>query len=373
MALQKQYNVKIFDQDGTTLLRTLQPDEFRKAPTFKTVINGGQGQLKLDLRGDTFLFDSFLEGTVVDFMNIVRVFEVDVDNILGRLIYTGYITRYEPYINVNGEEGVVITMLGLVSLLGRSFLGSSPAWTRSFSTTDPEDIAKDIIDRFNLVYGGTLINYAVGTTDPVGTNVDLDFTEKTWFQAVDKTKDVASADFWWSVRADGGFYFKDKPSVATHTLTIGKDIDSIVSPKDSEKVVNDIVVRWASGNVTASDAASQIEFGTGSPAMGKLSKVINDSELGSSGAGQQRANKEIADKKDARIKATIVLNTFFDLESINVGDTCKVRNFDGTNTFFNDNMQIASVAYSPDNVTLELIEQRESFGEELEGFIGEVS
>src|SRR4051812_3834905 len=131
MSLQRVFNVKIFAPDGTTLqknLTTERPDDLtamflKNSPAFRSRINGGQGECVLDVNAP---FDNFSEGTVITFMNIVRIYSVTINTSVSpptqtvTLIYTGFVSRIEPYIDSSGSEGVHVTCLGLVSLLTRS-------------------------------------------------------------------------------------------------------------------------------------------------------------------------------------------------------------------------------------------------------------
>src|SRR4051812_25770709 len=123
--LSRRYRVEVYDQDGTSPLRTLTGDRpldssllcLKNSPTFTARTDGGYGELVLDLKAP---FDDFEEGTTVNFMNVVKVYAVVRDeSALAQsetLIYTGFMSRYEPYLQ-GGEEGVRVTCLGLVSLL----------------------------------------------------------------------------------------------------------------------------------------------------------------------------------------------------------------------------------------------------------------
>lgn len=369
MASQPKYNVKIFDQDGTTFIRNISPAVDRRGfPTFTSKMNGGFSPVVLDFV-DTFKFDDFDEGNTVDFMNIVEIEAVDENNTLGRTIFKGFISRYEPYIRNNGDEGVLVNVLHLSNLLSASFYKNGSNYTVSHSGDDPETIVRAIIDHFNTIFGGSLLSYTDDTTDPVGTNVSIDFVDKKWFNALQETGKLAGTDWWWKIDATGVLSFLPKPSTATHTFTVSKDILTINATKDMEKVVNDAQVRRTGGSPDFSDGTSQVTFGTGSPATGKWSKIINESQLNDADAASQRGNKVINDNKDEKIKATITIGREYDLESIKVGETCKIRNFAKDNSFFNDNMQIVSLAYRGDVVVLSLGQEPVNFARELDQLI----
>src|ERR1051325_574303 len=173
MVKRKEYNVHVFDQDGTTALGTLtteRPDDtslpFLKQPvTFSSQVGGGQGECVLDVFSP---FDDFDE-TLINFMNICTIDAVVIDEEEQTqtitTIYKGFISRIEPYVE-GGDEGVRATLLGLVSLLTLSYYGSEPDYTVTQTTKDPEFIAKAIVDNFNAAFGGSLIGYS-GTTSTV--------------------------------------------------------------------------------------------------------------------------------------------------------------------------------------------------------------
>lgn len=371
----RHFLVKIYDQDGSTFRKTFSSDRpegaltgYIKAPlSFKSQLNGGQGQLQLDI---ALPFDDFDEGSSIAHMNIVRVYSVVIDTLTQTetLVYSGFISRYEPYAQAGGEEGVRVTCLGLVSLLALSYYKSGSSFTVTHTTQDPSDIVEDIVDHFNTVYGGSLLSYTADSLQTVGTNVSLTFTDQRWSDAIKKARDATSQYWWWYVDQDGLVSLKQKPSTPTHTFTIGRDVESITAPKDAEKIVNDVQVRRSGGTATDySDATSQSTYGTGSPATGKRTQIITDSTITDATTADQVGNKAVGDNKDAKIKATVVVNSKYAIDSVRPGDTCAILNVSGS--FFSSNMLIVAVTYNGTTVTLELEEQPANFGRELTGLI----
>lgn len=364
MALQKHFACQIFDQDGTTFRKNIPAGLLKSPPTFNARINGGLGECVLDLN---LPFDDFSEGLEIDFLYIAKIYAVDENNPRGRLIYTGWFSTYDPYLEE--EEGVRVTCLGLVSLLAESYYGTSPAYSVTHTTQDPEAIAKAIIDNYNVAYGGSLIGYS-GTTSAVGATVTKTLTDRTWFEALNDAKDLADGGWWWMLR-ESGFYFQDKPSTPTHTFTVNKDIQRFAGRKTCERVKNEIIVERNGGTrTTYTDATSQGRFGTGSPATGRRTKIIRDSTITTSGTADQRGEKELADLKDEKVRARLVINNKYDLESIKPGQTCQIANFLKASTFFgSNNLHITSVDYTADLVTIELAEEKTGLGRELEDFV----
>src|SRR5947209_7874575 len=136
MPVTKKFLAKVYDQDGTTLRKTFVYERtadgsshLKAGPSFHTRINGGQGELVLDVKAP---FDDFDEGVSVKLMNIVRLYAVVTDDATkaqtSTLVYTGYVSRYEPYVE-QGGEGVRVTCLGLASLLTKSYFKTGGSMT----------------------------------------------------------------------------------------------------------------------------------------------------------------------------------------------------------------------------------------------------
>jgi hypothetical protein len=376
MSVNKQFFAKVYANDNATLVKNLAFDvpadgsvSVKNPPTFNHTINSGMGECVLDL--DTSWDD--YDTSVVSPMNVVKLYAVVIDDVArtqtSYLIYTGYMSRAEPY--TEADDGVRVTLVGLGSLLSKSYYKNGSAFTVTHSSQDPEAIGKAVIDHFNTIYGGSLIGYS-GTTSTVGSSVSVTFTDQKWLDALRKVSDLAGTGWWRKIGEDANYYLQAKSSTPTHRLTVGRDIESGTFTKDWEKVVNDVQVRRSGGTATNySDATSQSTYGTGSPAKGKSSEVISDTALTDASAADQRGNKDVADNKDAKISGRLVVNSRYPIESIKVGQTVSINNFRSANTFFGSNcLQIVGLTYNAgETVTLELERVVSNFAVALDGFI----
>lgn len=370
MALQKQWLIKIYGRDGTTLKKTVVWDTVKSKPTFSCRINGGYGECVLDLTGTSFKFDNFGEGTIIDFTFIVDIYEADPTNAAtGRRIYRGFISKYEPYIEQGGFEGVRVTCLGLISLLTRDYYGQFTDQVKS--GVDPRAIGESIIDNYNTIFGGSLLSYTSGTsTSTVGTNVSYTFSNMKWFDSLTQVGMLAGTNWWWKIDENGLYWLQAKPSTATHKFTIGLNVNSIQAPKDGEKVINYVRVVRSGGTITNySDAPSQAIFGTGGTPTGRNSVLISDSAITDANGADQRGNTELGNFKNAVNSAVITVNSKYDLESIKVGQTCKVMHYNKDSTFFGSNLMIVGTTYDGDTCRVETERPPSDFGLELNKFV----
>jgi hypothetical protein len=373
MALQKEYLCKIYGSDGITLKATVSQANLAggKPPSFRSRINGGQGECVLDITGGAYKFDAYGEGTIVRHSNVVELWVVDAAHMLGRRVYKGYISRYQPYLKDTGEEGVQVTCLGLGSLLTRSYYKNGSSFTVTQTTQDPTVIAKAIADHFGTIYSGSLITYDSSSIPAtVGTNVTYSFVDQKWLDAMNTTVKLAGTNWWWFIDQDGKLQFQAKPSSAKWTFAVGLEISGITATKDAEAVINDVEVRRSGGTATDySDATSQSTYGTGSPQTGKNSEIISDTNITDSGTADARGNAEIGSRKDAKTSAVITLNPLADLEGIRMGDAVQIANRNKSDTTYPSSMQIVSMNYTGDDLTIELEAVTHDFGAALQFFV----
>lgn len=357
----KKFLAKIFDRDGETLKMNIPNEKIRKIPTFSSRINGGLGECTIDFDSP---FDDFSEGTLIDHQFVLDLYAFDDDNPLGRRIYRGTIQEYEPYI-AGASQGVIIKALGLASNLSFDvYMASSrTVYTVSHASVDPQDIFKAIINEHRAAVNNPLINYAVGSTQALGTNVSKDFVDQTWFDSCQAARDLCSTGWWWHVDADGLASLLPKPSSVTHRFIIGKHIQEGNFPKSVKGVKNRIRVTRNGGTVTTySDATSISKYESRFAAISET--TINDVTT-----ADQRGNKELNDKKDSKVKSTMIINSEYDLESIKVGQTCNILNSDGTESFFGSNVMISGLQYEGDTVQIDLEESVTDLGASLQKFV----
>lgn len=369
----KSYNVKFFDSEG--IYQSNLSDNARVSEiSYTSKINSGQSQLVLEVSVDDFslppdYFDPFF---------FARVYQSDDgSNSLGRLIFSGTITNSAPFAR-SSDSGIRVTLIGLGHLLQNSLYKDGASFIVSHVSQVPKDIIEDIIDKFQAEYPPAIptakepewIGYnavsgirAGGQIQAGGTQVTFDFDKMTWMEAINKTLELAGGGMYWHIDKGGDVIFKDTPATATHTFKHGDggNIEELSAPKNIETIINAVTVEYTSGSETASDATSISDYG-------KREKYFNEPDAQNSATAQQIADQKITDNKDPKLRARLVINSNYDIESIEPGDTCNVLNLHKDSAIFGNNMQIISMSYKENKVVLEL-EEKVSFGDTLEKFV----
>ena len=359
--MEKRYLEKIYQRNGTTLTLNIPHNALRSFPTWSDRINGGMGECTIDY---AIPFDDFGEGTIIDHQFILDVYVFDADHPAGRRMYRGAIQEYEPYIS-GAMQGVKVKALGLASNLSfDAYMASArSSYTVSHAAVDPQIIFKAIIDEYRAAVNNPLINYAVGSTQALGTNVSKNYVDRTWFDSCQDTRDLCGTGWWWHVDADGIAYLLPKPSSVSHRFVIGRDIQEGNFPKSAKGVKNKIRVTRSGGAVsTYTDATSISKYES------RL-QIISDSTLNDATTADQRGNKELNDGKDTKVKSTMVINENYDLESIKVGQTCSILNSNGSAAFFGSNVLIGGIQYNGDTVQIDFEESVTDLGASLDKFV----
>lgn len=186
----KIYNYKIYDSDGN-YIKTWGA-EVLSDPTFSMTINGTPGELLIKLPR---AFDNFGEGDDVALNNIVEVYCYDADSVNGELIYSGYISAYQPVVET--DEYLEVTVLSEAAQLSRLILRDSTGSTNiAMNSYDPATMMKTAI--LYAQDDGCEISYIDGTS------MLFDATESVHVDSLPVTTTsgtYVSVDFW--MRWDG--------------------------------------------------------------------------------------------------------------------------------------------------------------------------
>jgi hypothetical protein len=340
---EKKLNIKFFDR-SKNILKTLQNTVSRSDVGFSSQINGGQGEFNLQL---SLPFDDFEEySTSIQIGNIVEVRMSDENNQLGRLIYTGQITQYRAFDEQFG--GVTLVLSGLVNIFTRGIFRTGSTVTRAYTATDVATIVRDVISQVNTEYGNFFSHTAQSIPD-TGVSVDVTFESTTWFEAIQKCIELAGANYYWYVGADGVLFFKEYSTTSDHAFDTNRDISQITKEEDGERIVNSVSFVYNGGIENVQDAASIT-------ANGLRHIVISDDGVGNSTEANRIASERIAKDKNPLARITMGIKNTADLEAIKVGDTCNVLGY--SSGVLPAVMRIQSISYTPEQIQVQIGEYR---------------
>ena len=338
--MDKRFLVKAYDISWT-FKQVIWQDKIQNEIRFSSNITWGQGQSVLSLALD-------FEDTSIDTTDLIKVFEIDDDNPNGRLIYTWIVQNIERFIDAN-VVWIRLPLLGLSSIF--TYLFFRDAGNLSFNKDqDPAQTVKDIVDLLNVDYN--FFSYDWSSIENYGTTVSLDFENDNCLDSIKKC--IESTSFYFYVDQNWKVFFRPKPSTPTHTLTVQKDVEKLVVEENSENLVNNVVVEYATATKEYPDATSQTNYWLREAFEGRAS------DLADVWAADEFWANYLAENKDPKSKTTVTVNSNYDLETINPWDTIKIVNFD----YSINNLQIIKLTYSPDKIILNL-EDLDSFSKEV--------
>ncbi len=379
----KRYLYKIYDIAGNFIITW---KDVISEPKFSISLNSGFSELVIDVARSEKNYD---EGISVKYGNILKLYVFDADSRYGGvLIYSGLLSQYLPAV-VGSKETVQITFLSFWWKLDKMILENSGSTTLTYTSQDPSNVLKDILDRFSLA-GGKL-DYASGTVDLTGLSLSYVFNTVTFQEALLKVIELCPVGWYLRVGADDLIYLKNKSLSATHTFTLGKNIEMYEPEKRIENIINTIYfVGGGTPNYYKkySDAGSVANYGV-------FAIKYIDEQVTTDAVSSVIANRIINTFKDPEVRVQIKVSDNngdgykasqgYDIESIKVGDTCQIKNatskadtkwdeaifdidvfdYDITNSS-SLVLQIMKIEYTPDNVLLELSNRQPDISKKID-------
>ncbi len=349
----KKFYYKVYTSAGVYI--TTWSSDVTNEPAFRMILNSGQSEMKIRLART---FGSYGEDSDVKFNNEVRVYIVDKEAPNGLLIYSGYISDYQPSLD-NSDEYVEITTLGyVVELENTVFINTDGNTAKVYLSQDPKDIIADIL----TLYAGKV---TAGSMDATGVSRDYTFNNITNQQAIDKARELCPAGWWWYVDEQKHLNLHAKSVTATHTFIVGKHLTKIEGFKTVRDLKN--AVRFIGG--VPSGGAQLYKVYTDPTSIGLYGRkeyVMIDTRVITTATADAMVQAYLDTNKNPFVRATVdILDSNgddqalgYDIDSIKPGDTCKVIDPKfpaGAQTYaLNQVMIIQSVQYDYDKVTLEL-------------------
>lgn len=325
-AIRKRYIYKIYSSTGQYISSWV---DAASDPVFHIVINGGFVELDVKLARRTL---DFGETSDVAFGNEVQVWCFDQDAPAGVKIFSGYISRYDPR-NDGPQEYVMVYVLGWQTRMNQFVLEDSLGTTGlPYLSLDPGKIAEDVVNKGRA--GGLPINWSETTLQKTGTVVSYTFQANTLQECVDKILELAPFGWYWYIDADKNLNLHPKPDQARHTFTLGKEIFYIEPQKRIENVVNRIYFIGGTpvGATTPLYTRYERQASINNYGLRALKKV--DERVLLQSTMDTLADNILDAQQEAEIRTVIRVkdndydrDNGYDIESIKIGDTCQIRNY----------------------------------------------
>lgn len=363
----KKIIAKIYHSDDTLLNEIF---DF-KFDGFTKDINSGMGECVLTI-AEKFNYS----GGGFDLGNYVKLYVSDEDtvNVAGGmvLIYNGYISMIEPYVEGN-KEYILVHSIGEYTKLSLDILKNGTATTlysdsAAGLTVTADGSAADIglqvravIDRFVAENPSAKFTYTQISIPLTSTTAQYMFQSKTYREALDKLREMAPVGYFFYVDEENVVSLKPKPTSPTHRFEFGKHFGALRIEKSMEAIRNVIVI-WNGEPGTPGtppcvrksyeNAASISQYGRRTERY--VDRGINDvsaADAVAAGFLGSLATPEI------KVYCTIFdgngSSQGYDIESIQPGDTCTFVGFnDDVANLLQENMLITSVKYTLDKVEL---------------------
>lgn len=320
------YDIKTYNKDGT-FKTTINPNCVMNDISFSENVNGGQGQLTLNL-ALSFGDNSF------QWWDLIKVVLFNERYKQGKQIYFGYISQITRKYDAN-KGYIVLTCLWIASLLNKIVFSGSYAWTIT-------NILTQIINQFNSNYSGLI---SIEKIDDYPESVSVDFDKSTTCQkAINMLAETAN--YYRFIDSEWKFFFREKLTQTNHIVSNQHSVETMSLNYSFENIVNKLYLERDWGTVaTYQDATSQNNYWI-------KEKYIIESSIANQTTQDEFGNNYIAQYKDPKNASTIVINTEYDIESIVPWDTISV-----VNTEYNvKNLLIEKIQYTPIRITLTLEE-----------------
>lgn len=353
------FSLKVYDKTGLNFLGSFSENQIISSIKWSAIINGGLGECVLDLNLKYF---DLIDNNLVKNSNIVKIYAIDSYTPLGKLMYTGVISQHVAYSD-GGKEGVRIALLGLYSLLNRNYynaLASVGGINRvvNYEDEDPADMIKDTVDNWQTVTGSQLINYDENLIDDIGALNTISIDNSRHSEQFKKIHELMPANWYWLINASGQVVVKNTDSEPIHKFTLGKDLVSFNVEVTTEEMKNSILLKHESGLVDTKNQDSIDEYGL-FEYYEELTGIANGAQA------QPILEKLIDEGKNPKISILLKVNTQYNINSIRVGDTCKLLNVKKNSVLNFDNLQIVKLNYTENEVILELDAVRRDYAQAL--------
>ena len=348
----KKIYYKLYDPEGNAINYHWDDAKFQ---SFIKTINGGYGECVIELPRP---FDDFGENLDVRLNNRVDIYVQDGDIEAGSegvRIYSGYIANYDPYIK-SGKQGVRVTLLGHHTKLSKDIYKNGTTTTISEAAADIGTIMRNIMARYVAETTSPSVLIENSKIDLVSEDASYTFKALTYLEAVDITRRLAPAGWYWYIDSDNFFHFKSKPSSITHHLYYSRHFEEIDSNKNMENIINEVLL--FNGLAAPSDIYKKYSDSPSQGQFGRKVYKVTDKGFDAEATMDNYAAAILNNYKNPDIELSLTLidnsenSLGYDIESVEVGDTVKIEGFN--ESIFEEMMVVTEYTYLIDRMILKI-------------------
>jgi hypothetical protein len=290
---------------------------------------------------------------------------------------------------VGTKETIKVTFLSFWWKLDKMILENGSSTMLTYTSQDPSNILKDILDKF--VAGGGKLDYGSGSVDLTGQALTYIFNTATYQEALLKIIELCPVGWYLRIGADDIVYLKNKSVTPIHTFTLGKDIEMYQPEKRIENIINTVYFvgggspnfykKYSDTGSVATHGVFAVKYVDEQVTTDAVASVIANRIINTFKDPEVRVQIKVSDNNGESFKAS----QGYDIESIKVGDTCQIKNATSkSDTKFDEAfydidvfdyditnssslvLQIVKIDYAPDNVLLELSNRQPDINKKID-------
>lgn len=288
-------------------------------------LNSGYGALDFTLPRK---FDVLAGSDPQDLTNYeLQVIAYDDEQPLGTTLFSGEVVSSVRSLSGDGES-VSYTAISPLERIEKIDLEDTDSIV-TYSAVEIADIFKDIILKCNAKAKQEILKFT--STSLATTGVTLTTTFKNAFigDALKSVFKATPSNFVWYVDVDRTVYLKAVATTPTHYFYNTKDVSSIVRETDKSKIVN--AVKLWDGLASPTILQKYIN-NTSAETYGYRAEAVQDGRYTTTAGALNFGTTFVTKNKEPNDQFTITIidssGGGYDIDSIKVGDTFRLLNFD---------------------------------------------
>lgn len=325
--MSNRYEIKIFSNDGE-YKTTINPNAVMNDVQITSNVNGGLWQLSLNVAFN--FWDQTFKGG--DFVQVILYNERNKN---WKQIYFGFISKIERKLEAN-RQYLTLVVLWVASLL-KSVIFS---WN---TTGTAGSIIRTAVDCFNVEYWNILKIWRIDPWE----NISLEINDWTSCRAVidqvAKFRIISICWRWVNIQ------IQKKKTQKSHILVNWRSVESLTTSTSIEWICNKLFLERNGGTVqTYQNAESQMKYWI-------KEKFVSNTQLSNLATQNEYWNNYILENKDPKDETSIVVNSLYEIETIEPWDLVSVVNIE----YWIRDLIVEKVKLSPSKATL-TIEENET-------------